>query len=135
MIDRGRSNMSWVRRISLIVMFGFGAALLLPSTQVFAGETLVISTIDTKVKKTNKRFRPMANYLTEMLSGHGVDAVEFVVETTKSSLIEGLKAGDIDIYFDSPLVMAEVMKDAPLRPALRRWKKGVAEFWTRHGSA
>jgi phosphonate transport system substrate-binding protein len=120
--------MEWVRRTSLIVMLGLVATLLAPSAPALAGETLVISTIEKKVKKITKRFQPMADYLAEVLSGHGVDAVEIFVATDKSSLIEGLKAGDIDVYFDSPLIMAEIMKEAPLRPELRRWKKGVAEY-------
>lgn len=70
----------------------------------------------------------MADYLAQALVGHGVDAVEIFVATDKSSLIVGLEAGEIDVYFDSPLIMAEIMKEAPLRPVLRRWKKGVAEY-------
>lgn len=120
--------MEWVRRISLIGILALGATLLVPSNQVLAGETLVISTIGKKVKLTTERFQPMADYLAERLSDRGVDAVEIVVVTNKASLIEGLKTGDIDIYFDSPLVMAEIMREAPLRPALRRWKKGVSEY-------
>lgn len=118
----------WARRISLIVMLGFATMLLAPANQVLAGETLVISTIDKKVKKALKRFRPLADYLAERLTGDGVDAVEFIVMTDKSALIEGLKAGGIDIYFDSPLIMADIMREAPLRPVLRRWKKGVADY-------
>ncbi len=120
--------MRLLQRISLIVALGLVATLLAPSLPAQAGETLVISTIDKKVKKVTKRFQPMANYLAAALAGHGVDAVEIFVATDKTSLVEGLKAGGIDIYFDSPLIMAEIMKDAPVQPVLRRWKKGVAEY-------
>ncbi len=120
--------MKWAQHISLVAMLGFGAALLMQSKPALAGETLVISTIGTKVKKSTKRFQPLADYLEEALSDAGVESVEFVLSTSKAFLINGLKAGDIDIYFDSPLVMAEIMKEAPLRPALRSWKKGVAKY-------
>ena len=48
----------------------------------------------------------------------------------RAALIDGLQRGDVDLYFDSPLIMAAIMQNAPLRPALRRWKKGVAEYHT-----
>lgn len=116
------------RKLVQSVLIGFGVALLAPVNFASAGETLVISTIEKKVKKVTKRFEPLAAYLERTLADDGVDAVEINIVTNRAALIEGLRNGDIDIYLDSPLIMAEIIHETGARPALRRWKKGVAEY-------
>jgi phosphonate transport system substrate-binding protein len=93
-----------------------------------AGETLSISTINNKVKKFVKRYQPLAQYLEDRLARHGVDAVDVSIRTDRRSMIEGLRDGSVDIYVDSPLILSSIASETGLRPALRSWKKGVAEY-------
>lgn len=103
---------------------------LMPSwtQQAAAGETLVISTINNKVKKFMKRYGPLAKYLEHQLADQGVDAVKVSIHTNRDTLVRGLRNGEIDIYLDSPLVFTTIGQETGLRPALRSWKKGVAEY-------
>lgn len=96
--------------------------------QAVAGETLVISTINNKIKKFIKRYEPLARYLEKHLDDSGIDDVDVSINTDSRSLADGLRSGAIDIYIDSPLVLASIARETGLQPVLRSWKKGVAEY-------
>jgi phosphonate transport system substrate-binding protein len=100
-------------------------ALLAPSV---AAETLTLGTIDDEVKKTHKRFQALADYLEPRLAGSGVGAVDASIVITSEDMIGSLRSGEIDVYLDSPLIMALIAREAEIRPFLRRWKDGVAEY-------
>ncbi|MDH3660012.1 MAG: phosphate/phosphite/phosphonate ABC transporter substrate-binding protein, partial [Alphaproteobacteria bacterium] len=122
----GLINMVRIIIAILLVSFSVLAPLWAPSA--VAGETLVLSTINNKVKKFVKRYDPLAQYLEQRLADQGVDAVEVSINTNRESLVEGLQSGHVDVYFDSPLIFASVARETGLQPALRSWKKGVAEY-------
>lgn len=41
-----------------------------------------------------------------------------------------LAAGEVDIYIDSPFIVAQMNRKVGAQPFLRRWKKGVGEYHT-----
>ena len=117
-----------VRIIIAILLVSFSVLAPSWSQPAIAGGTLVISTINNKVKKFAKRYDPLAQYLEQRLGDQGVDAVEVSINTNRGSLVDGLQSGDIDVYFDSPLIFASIARETDLLPTLRSWKKGVAEY-------
>lgn len=126
-----------IHRDGWVNMYRFVIAILLVSLSVLApswtqsavaGETLVISTINNKVKKFAKRYDPLAQYLEQRLVDQGVDAVEVSINTNQESLVDGLQRGEIDVYFDSPLIFASIAQETDLQPTLRSWKKSVAQY-------
>lgn len=126
-----------IQKDGWVNMYRFVIAILLVCLSVLApswaqpavaGETLVISTINNKVKKFVKRYDPLAQYLEQRLVDQGIDAVEVSINTNRGSLVDGLQSGDIDVYFDSPLIFASIARETELQPVLRSWKKGVAEY-------
>jgi phosphonate transport system substrate-binding protein len=114
-----------VVRLRSLALACLALALLAPAT---AAETLTLGTIDDEVKKTHKRFQALADYVAPRLAGSGVDTVDASIVLTTEDMIEGLRNGEIDVYIDSPLIMAIVARETQIRPFLRRWKDGVAEY-------
>ncbi len=91
-------------------------------------ETLVLGGVNDNVRKQVKRFSPLAAYLEKVLADDGIDTVEIKIFATSDAMAEALSAGEVDLYFDSPLVAAKVARQSSAVPFLRRWKQGVAEY-------
>lgn len=90
--------------------------------------TLVLGSVNDNVRKHLDRFAPLAAYLEEELADHGIDRVEISVLPTSDAMVEALRTGAVDLYFDSPLVAGRVARDAGAVPFMRRWKRGVATY-------
>jgi phosphonate transport system substrate-binding protein len=93
-------------------------------------DTLVIGTVGKDVKSEIKEFTPLADHLKEQLSKDGVDNVEVLVVSTAAKMAEAFRDGKVHLYLESPLVALKVGKQGGAVPMLRRWKKGVAEYWS-----
>jgi len=103
---------------------------LLVGVEEARAETLVLGSVGKDLKAEMKEYEVLAQYLQDQLSSSGVDKVEVVVVPTAAKMSEALKAGTVHLYFESPLVAAEVSQDSGAVPMLRRWRKGVAEYWS-----
>lgn len=90
-----------------------------------------IGTINNDVDKMFKRYQSTADYIAEKLS---TDDTKFkgkvVLGRDQTEMIQLLKEGEIDLYFDSPLVGYLVAEQAGSDAFLRRWKQEVAEYHT-----
>jgi phosphate/phosphite/phosphonate ABC transporter binding protein len=95
-----------------------------------SSETLVIGSISRSIKEEIETFRPLADYLGPHLSAVGIHKVKIMVATTGSEMSRRLANGEVDIYIDSPFVVARMSREVGAKPFLRRWKKGVAEYHT-----
>ena len=93
-----------------------------------SAEVLVLGSVNDNVRKHVKRFTPLAEYLKVELAEHGVSDVEISVQPSSEAMVAALAAGEVDLYFDSPLVAANVVRQSGARPFLRRWKRGVASY-------
>ena len=91
--------------------------------------TLVIGSVAKDTKEEIKEFEPLAIYLENHLAAMGIDRVEIKVVPTADIAADEIKNGTIDIYIESPLVAARVAEKSGCLPLLRRWKKGVADYW------
>lgn len=93
-------------------------------------ETLILGTVGKDAKAELKEFTPLAKYLQDQLTGSGMEQVEVLVLPTAGHMSEAFRQGTVHLYFESPLVAAKVGLDGGAVPMLRRWRKGVAEYWS-----
>ena len=116
-----------------ITAFALGALALTIGTDAQAAparDTLVIGSISRSIKEEIETFRPLAEYLEPWLDEVGVRDVKIAVVTNAREMSRRLASGEVDIYIDSPFMIARMSREAGARPFLRRWKKGAAEYHT-----
>jgi phosphonate transport system substrate-binding protein len=101
-----------------------------PSPGAAPGGELVIGSIARNIKKEQRNFAPLVEYLGSRLGGVGYPGVKLAVVTTADEMVRRLQAGEIDIYIDSPFTVADIGHKTGAKPFLRRWKKGQAEYYT-----
>ena len=116
------NNTAWV---------SFASAMAVKPAEVLARhQLLVLSDITSNPFETIEAYQPMADYLAARLTDYGIRAGKVVTAPDMSTLIQFLKAGEIDLFFDSPYPAFTAYGQAGATPLLRRWKKGVAEYCT-----
>ncbi|WP_375572765.1 phosphate/phosphite/phosphonate ABC transporter substrate-binding protein [Ahrensia marina] len=103
-------------------------ALTLASATSAHAETLTLGSVNDDIRKHIERFTPLAQYLEQELADDGVTNVEISVLPNSQAMAEALRQGDVDLYFDSPLVATRVARLADAVPFLRRWKNGEASY-------
>ncbi|MEP3428816.1 MAG: phosphate/phosphite/phosphonate ABC transporter substrate-binding protein [Roseibium sp.] len=91
-------------------------------------DTLVVGSINSNIKKETARFAPLASYLSAKLKNAGVSKTEIKVLPTSEAMSTAMMSGDVDLFIDSPLTAARVVRSAGAVPLLRRWKDGVSEY-------
>lgn len=112
---------------ALAILGGAGGAWPLPAR---ARDTLVIGSVSRSIKEEIETFQPLADYLKTRLGGAGIGGVEIAVTTTAGEMTRRIAAGEVDVYIDSPFVIARIHRQVGLQPLVRRWKKGAAEYHT-----
>lgn len=103
-------------------------ALAMTSATSAHAETLTLGSVNDDIRKHIERFTPLAQYLERELADDGVTDVEISVLPNSQAMAEALRQGDVDLYFDSPLVATRVAQMAEAVPFLRRWKNGEATY-------
>lgn len=126
MLRKLQNNHGWSAVLATV------AAMLVLAAGAFEAraETLVIGTVGKDLKAEMKEHEGLANYLQDRLSSSGIDKVEITILPTAAKMSEALKRGSVHLYFESPLVAAKMSRDGSALPMLRRWRKGVAEYWS-----
>ncbi len=110
--------------VSLIVSSVF---LFFMSHAAFASE-IVFASLNDNVRKQEKRFSQLEVYLEMELSEVGVTNVTLEVFQEPRLISQSLENGQIDFYFDSPLIAAQIGAPVGAEMFLRRWKRGVGEY-------
>lgn len=110
--------------------FGLSTAPACADQSTDSGETLVIGSIARNIKKELRNFGPLAEYLETRLGAVGYGDAKIAVVTSAGEMARRLQSGEIDIYIDSPFIVADIGRKTGARPFLRRWKKGQAEYHT-----
>jgi phosphonate transport system substrate-binding protein len=91
---------------------------------------LVIGSVSRSIKEEIETFRPLVEYLAPRLGEVGIRNVEVAVVTNAREMSRRLASGEVDVYIDSPFIIAKMSREVGARPVLRRWKKGAAEYHT-----
>jgi len=93
-------------------------------------KTIVLADASKDPRKKIKRFQPLADYLATNLKEFDITAGEVQIAPDLETIIQWLKEGKVDLYFDSPYPAMLAIEQAGAKPILRRWKNGDAEYYT-----
>lgn len=107
-----------------------GAAITAATTADTRGNRIVIADISGEPTKTIAAFQPFADYVAAHLSQYGITSADIKVVPDMETMARMLKAGEVDLYFDSPYPAMIVSSLSDAQPVLRRWKGGIAEYHT-----
>jgi phosphonate transport system substrate-binding protein len=93
-----------------------------------AGRAIVIGDISDDPAEVIDGGQPMANYLASQLSEYGITSGQVRVAATTEEMIELLKKGEVDLYFDSSYPATLISDAGGGDIILRRWKFGVEKY-------
>lgn len=100
------------------------------ATPTATGKAIVIGDVTNQPAKKITRYQPLADYLATNLASEGIGVGEVKVAPDVQTMAEFLKAGEVDIYFDSPYPAMIASNTSGAKPILRRWKGGDALYHT-----
>lgn len=72
--------------------------------------------------------QPIADYVASQLADQGITSGEVKVANTTEEMIELLKNGEVDLYFDSTYPATLISDSSGSQIILRRWRFGVEEY-------
>lgn len=99
-----------------------------PPAHPLTPRTLTLGAVDDDIRKHMERLTPLARYLERELADEGIASVQIAVLPDSQSMAEAMRQGNVDLYFDSPLVATRIARMAGAIPILRRWKNGEATY-------
>ncbi|WP_270725140.1 phosphate/phosphite/phosphonate ABC transporter substrate-binding protein [Shimia sp. Alg240-R146] len=100
---------------------------LMPAQATLA-ETLVLGSLENDVRRQYSNFELLARYLEDTLSDTGISSVEIAVYRDEQTFIDAFSFGEIDLYFDSPVIAAKLSRAVDAKPLLRQFKEGDAAY-------
>jgi len=95
-----------------------------------AEQMLTLGDVSDHPADTIEAFQPLADYLATSLADVGIQQGKVMVAPDLETMLEYLKTGQVDLYFESPYGALTVYEEANAIPLLRRWKKGGSEYYT-----
>ncbi len=95
-----------------------------------AEQTITIGIVSDDPAEKIALFQLTAEYLAKHLTNNGILASKVVVTASQEEMNAKLAAGDVDIFFESPYGAIQAYEQAGAVPILRRWKKGVSEYYS-----
>lgn len=103
---------------------------LLLASRAVEARPLVIGTVaDDPTEEISELF-PLADYLARRLNEFGIDKGKITVAGSMREMADQFLAGKVDLYIDSPYPSLAVSRASGSKMVLRRWKKGVAEYYS-----
>ena len=100
------------------------------ATAATDSKALVLADVSTDPRKKIKRFQPLADYLAADLEEFEIASGTVKIAPDLETMLQWLKQGEVDLYFDSPYPAMLAVNEAGAKPILRRWKGGDAEYHT-----
>lgn len=129
-----------MKRLSIFTLILFSIITLLaactsiqpvePETVVEAttGESIVIGDISDEPAETIKGTQPLADYLAQNLSEYDITQGEVKIAPDLETMIQWMKSGEVDLYFDSPYPALVISQETGATPILSRLKYGVDQY-------
>jgi len=100
-----------------------------PATEP-AKDTIVFGDIGSDPAEIIDGTQPIADYVASKLADYGVAAGAVRVAASDTEMIELIKNGEVDLYFDSVYPATLIADGSGARPFVRRWSRGVGEYHT-----
>ena len=85
---------------------------------------LTIGSVSLNPTQEYEVVRPFADFVAANLHQVGIGRGRVVIVGSLSQMVEELREGKVDLFFDSPFPAAFVWQHADVEPILRRWKRG-----------
>lgn len=101
-----------------------------PTQPAAAGRSIVLGDISDDPGEVIEGTQPLADYLAGRLADYGITDGQVTVAASAEEMIELLKNGEVDLYFDSVYPATLIGDASGARPILRRWRFGVEEYHT-----
>ena len=99
-----------------------------PNANLTQDQILTIGVVSDDPAGTIEGFQPFVDYLVKELSDPGIVQGQVVVTPDLDSMVEKLKSGEVDLFYESPYGALYVYENAGAIPLLRGWRKGVSEY-------
>lgn len=93
-------------------------------------ETLNLGTLNEGLRGQIRVFEPLLTYLEDELEDIGISEVRLVVHPSTELMAAAMARKEVDIFIDSPLVVAKIAKASGGIPFLRHWKNGHAYYYS-----
>ncbi|MCP4824219.1 MAG: phosphate/phosphite/phosphonate ABC transporter substrate-binding protein [Shimia sp.] len=93
-------------------------------------ETLKLGTLNEGIRGQMRVFQPLLSYLEDELEEVGISEVRLVVHPSAELMAAAIAREEVDIFIDSPLVVAKVARFSGGIPFLRHWKDGHAFYYS-----
>ncbi|MBE2223466.1 MAG: phosphate/phosphite/phosphonate ABC transporter substrate-binding protein, partial [Anaerolineae bacterium] len=98
------------------------------ATDDHTGATLVIGDISDEPAETIEGTQPLADFLAAQLADQGITQGEVKIAPDLNTMIQWMKDGEVDLYFDSPYPALIISQETGATPILRRLKYGVDQY-------
>ncbi|MCP4825884.1 MAG: phosphate/phosphite/phosphonate ABC transporter substrate-binding protein, partial [Shimia sp.] len=85
-------------------------------------ETLNLGTLNEGIRGQMRVFQPLLSYLEDELEEVGISEVRLVFHPSTELMAAAIAREEVDIFIDSPLVVAKVARFSGGIPFLRHWK-------------
>lgn len=72
--------------------------------------------------------QPLADLLAERLADYGIAEGQVRVAASADEMIELMRNGEVDLFFDSPYPATLIADASGAQPILRRWRRGVEQY-------
>src|SRR5688572_238657 len=95
-----------------------------------AEKLFTLADISDEPAETIELFQPVADYLAAGLAEFGYTGGQVKAAADLDMMSQWMKAGEVDLYFDSVYPVMIISDTAGAKPLLRRWKDGVEEYHT-----
>jgi len=101
-----------------------------PATSTPRDQVIVLGDISDDPGEVIEGTQPLADYLAAQLGDFGISQSQVRIATNADEMIQLLKSGQVDLYFDSVYPITLICDESGAQPILRRWRYGVEEYYT-----
>lgn len=101
-----------------------------PSTAAGGDGVIILTDVDFDPASLIPETQPVADYLGQKLGRAGISSGKVDIAPDVETVVQWMKSGKVNLYFDSVYPALTVMKASGATPILRRWKDGVPEYST-----
>lgn len=92
------------------------------------GRAIVFGDISDEAAETIEGTQPLADFLAAQLGEQGITRGEVKIAPDIETMIQWMKDGEVDLYFDSSYPVLVISDETGATPILRRFRFGVPEY-------